>query len=214
MSLTADLKAKMEATVAMVPKEKLDIMLGATQDLIDQKTASKALKVGDKFPSFSLSDANGKKVAGQDVQGEKGTVVSFYRGGWCPYCNLELAALQSNLDEIKSNGFDLVAITPETPDNSLTTSEKHDLKFTVLSDIDNKLAKEAGLVIKLPEPVQSIYSEFGLDVAKHNGNQDFELPMPATYVVNSAGEIIHSFVSEDYTARLDPEDILKVISKA
>ena len=186
-------------------------MLGSTKELQEQKISEKALKKGDKLPAFKLSDATGKEVSSADLLAKGGIVVSFYRGGWCPYCNLELKALQNALSEINAKGYELVAITPETPDNSLSTQEKNELKFSVLSDIDNKYAKEAGLVFQMQEDLRAIYHEFGLDIPKHNGNQDYELPMPATYVVYSEGEIIYSFVAEDYSERADPVDVLKAL---
>jgi len=115
------------------------------------------------------------------------------------------------LSDFEKKGAKLIAITPETPDNSLTTVEKNDLKFEVLSDIDNKLAKKIGLVFQLPESLQEIYNKFGLDLVKHNQNKDFELPMPATFVRNENNEVIYSFVDEDYTKRADILDILEVL---
>ena len=126
---------------------------------------------------------------------------------------MELKALQDILPELGELNTELIAITPETPDNSLTTSEKNELTFFVLSDIDNVYVKSLGLVFQLPEDLQGVYNDFGIDVMKHNGNNDFELPMPATYIVNKDREVIYSFVPEDYTERLDPETILEIIKK-
>ena len=213
MSLTEQLKEKRDATIKSLPADKLVIVKASTDALLADHISSKALKKGQKLPSFSLANVNGEKVNSADLLSNGKLIVSFYRGGWCPYCNLELQALQSHLAEFKELGAQLVAITPETPDSSLTTSEKNELKFHVLSDIDNTYAKELGLVFKMPKDLSDTYKEFGLDVAKHNGNQDFELPMPATYVVDSNGEVLYSFVSEDYTVRLDPEIILDFLKK-
>ena len=211
MSLTEEILALKTAAMGQIPAEKLDVMLSCTNELQEQKISEKALKKGDKLPAFKLSDATGKEVSSADLLAKGGIVLSFYRGGWCPYCNLELKALQNALSEINAKGYELVAITPETPDNSLSTQEKNELKFSVLSDIDNKYAKEAGLVFQMQEDLRAIYHEFGLDIPKYNGNQDYELPMPATYVVNAEGEIIYSFVAEDYSERADPVDVLKAL---
>lgn len=213
MSLTERLKEKRDATIAAVPADKLVVIKASTDELVANQIAEKALKKGQKLPSFSLNNAKGEKVNSDDLLANSKLIVSFYRGGWCPYCNMELSALQSHLSEFKELGAELVAITPEAPDSSLSTSEKNELEFHVLSDIDNTYAKELKLTFQMPEDLQTIYNEFGIDVAKHNGNQDFELPMPATYVVDKSGEILHSFVSEDYTVRLDPETILEVLKK-
>lgn len=117
------------------------------------------------------------------------------------------------LPELKKLNGELIAITPETPDNSLTTSEKNELTFSVLSDIDNTYAKTLGLVFQLPKDLQDVYNDFGIDVKKHNENTNFELPMPATYIVNKDRQVIYSFVPEHYTERLEPEAILEVIKK-
>ena len=104
-----------------------------------------------------------------------------------------------------------MAIAPETPDNSLSTQEKNDLSFEVLSDIGNQVARELGLVFTLPEYLRPVYQSFGIDVAAHNGDENFELPVPATYVVTPEGKIVHHFVNVDYKQREDPENILAVL---
>ena len=127
---------------------------------------------------------------------------------------MELQALQGILPELDKFDAGLVAISPETPDNSLTTSEKNEISFSILSDLNNTYAKSLGLVFKMPEELQELYSgAFNIHVDVHNGNEDYELPMPATYVVNEKREIIYSFTPEDYTERLDPEVILKVLKE-
>lgn len=208
MSLKDQLEAVKKRTIENVPAQKLEIMFAATQQLQDQHLSQSALKKGDQLPSFKLSDATGLQLTSTDLLSQGGIVLSFYRGGWCPYCNLELKALQEILPEIEAKGYQLVAITPEIPDHSLTTSQKNELKFAVLSDIGNHFAKEMGLVFQMPEDLRALYHSFNLDVSKHNGNTDYELPMPATYIINSEGKITFSFIPEDYTERLEPSAIL------
>jgi peroxiredoxin len=140
-------------------------------------------------------------------------VISFYRGGWCPYCNFELRALQQILPELKELGANLVAITPETPDNSLTTPEKNEVAFDILTDYDNNYARELGLVFKMPKDLQEVYGSFGIDVEAHNENPNFELPMPATLVVGANREVLYAFVSEDYTKRADTTAILEILKQ-
>ena len=211
MTLTETLKSVNSQNRTKIPAEVLAVMDEATQQLIDKGLSSQVLKVGDTFPDFSLVNVHNKEMSLDLVSGSKATIISFYRGGWCPYCNIELKALQGALAEFKSKGASLVAITPETPDSSLTTSEKNELEFEVLSDINNDLAKQIGLVFQLPPALQSIYDKFGIDVAKHNKNESFELPMPATFVLNENNEIVYSFVNEDYTKRADIEAILAAL---
>ena len=192
MKLTEELKAKREAAAINIPQEKYSVMQASTQELKEVKLSEGSFKTGDIIKSFELPNAKGETVKSSVLLKDGPIVISFYRGGWCPYCNMELRALQSVLDDIKDLGASLVAISPETPDNSLTTSEKNELTFNVLSDIDNAYAKELGLVFQMPKDLRDVYHSFNLDVPKHNGNDDYELPMPATYIVNQQGKIFYS----------------------
>lgn len=198
---------------AMAPKEALKIMDKATNDLKKQHFAENTLQVGDVFPDTALLNIKGNKQSISQLYKEQPLVITFYRGGWCPYCNMQLRTLQQVLPDFKTNGASLIAITPETPDNSLTTKEKNNLDFEVLSDIDNVFAKQIGLAFTLPEDLKILYNKFGLDVKKHNGNENFELPVPATFVVDKGGKIVYRFIDEDYTKRAEPSDILTALQK-
>ena len=213
MNLTQELNAFKEQFKTSQPEEIKAVMAQATIDLIDSQLAENSLGEGDKIPNFSLPNAVGKEVTLESLLNKGALVISFYRGGWCPYCNMELRALQQALPEIEANGATLVAISPETPDNSLSTQEKNELTFEVLSDRNNLLAKQLGLVFTLPESLRPIYSNFGIDIPAHNGDRTFELPLPATYVVAADGTVIYRFATGDYTERLDPAEIVKVLKK-
>jgi len=208
MSTLKDAIAAYEVMKAeKVPADKLAIMNQATVDLVATEIDKQALKTGDKVPAFSLPNQNNDEMS----LPESLVVLNFYRGGWCPYCNFELGALQKLVPEFEVAGANLIAITPETPDHSMSTKEKHELSFDILSDAGNKVAKQFGLVFTLPTEIQSIYDVFGIDVNKHNGDESFELPIPATYVINSAGEIVYHFVNSDYTQRSEPSDVLAAV---
>ncbi|MFT6961100.1 MAG: peroxiredoxin [Flammeovirgaceae bacterium] len=209
MNLLEELKAKKEASAKKIPVEKRAIMANSINQLVENGLAKGALNVGDQMMDFTLPNALGKNVSFAERVQKGKVVISFYRGGWCPYCNMELRALQEILPEIESLNSSLMAISPEVPDESLNTSEKNELSFDVLSDIDNKLAKEIGLVFQMPADLREVYQTFNIDVSKHNGNEDYELPLSATYVVNQNGIIEYAFGSEDYTERADPQEILK-----
>ncbi|ELS03536.1 Peroxiredoxin [Xenococcus sp. PCC 7305] len=211
MNLTEELTNFRAQFKANQPEEIKEVMAQATTDLMNAKISEQSLKVGDIVPNFSLPDAVGNILELQTVLGKGAVVISFYRGGWCPYCNLELRALQQSLPEIKTLGANLIAISPETPDNSLSTSEKNELTFDVLSDSKNQVAKQFGLVFTLANELRPIYNQFGIDIPAYNGDNTFELPIPATYVVASDGKIIHSFVNVDYTQRLDPREIITAL---
>ena len=186
-------------------------MAKATQDLIDSGIVNQTLQVGDKIPAIQLPNASGQSVDVNQLLKSGPVVISFYRGGWCPYCNFELKALQSKLPEIQALGAQLVAISPETPDHSLSTREKNELEFEVLSDVGNTLAREFGLVFTLSETLRPLYSQFGIDIPKHNGDETFELPLPATYVVATDGTIALAFADPDYTRRLEPTTVIEAL---
>ncbi len=195
------------------PETTKTIMAQATQDLIDTGITDQSLKVGSQIPSIILPNATGQIVKVNQLLETGPVVISFYRGGWCPYCNLELKALQAKLPEIKALNASLVAISPETPDHSLSTTEKNALDFEVLSDVGNQVARAFGLVFTLPESLRPLYTKFGIDLPAYNGDDTFELPIPATYVIASDGMITLAFVDPDYTKRLEPIEIITALQK-
>ena len=187
-------------------------MIEATKELKEDQISLEALKEGDDILPFCLPNALGNKVMLQDELNKYSFIVlNFYRGEWCPYCNLELKALQNILPQLKTLNANLIAISPQTPNASLSTKEKNDLEFEVLSDWDNAIAKEFGLVFSLSKKLRPIYESFNIDIETSNNDDSYELPMPATYVLNSEGIIVYAFVEEDYTKRLEPQKILDVI---
>ncbi len=211
MSLQQELNNLSQQMQQKLSDDVKKIMAKTAQELIDSQISEKALKKGDKIPSFALPNTTGKLVNINDILATSKAVISFYRGGWCPYCNLELKALQQRLPEIKQAEATLVAISPQTPDNSLSTVEKHELTFEVLSDVGNNVAKEFGLVFTVPEILRNIYHSFGIDLPKSNGDDSYTLPLPATYIVDRDGTIIYSFVDTDYTKRVDTQEIIDIL---
>lgn len=191
--------------------ETLAVMDRVTEDLQQSGLVDRSLKVGDQVPPFSLLNATGKTVDLASLLNQGPVVLSFYRGAWCPYCNLELRALQEVLPQIQALGATLVAISPQTPDYSLSTAEKNDLTFEVLSDVGNGIARRFGLVFQVPEDLRPIYEGFGIDLPAHNGDQTFELPVSATYVIDTNGTIVHGDVNVDYTQRMEPAEIVTVL---
>ncbi len=211
MSLTQELAEFKSKFVEEIPQNVLQAMESAGKTLLESGLADRSLNEGSKMPEFELPNAAGQAVRLSTLLANGPVVVTFYRGGWCPYCNMELRALQNALPEMKSLGASLLAISPETPDNSLSTKEKSHLEFEVLSDVGNRVAKQFGLVFQLPENLRPIYQSFGIDIAAYNGDENFELPLPATYVVDSKRQIVKAFVDVDYTQRLDPADIVAAL---
>lgn len=213
MTLEMQIKKMQEQTLPMIPEDVLNLLLSKTQELVNTGIADKALHNGDKIPQITLPNVNNKEVEVNKYLIEGPIVISFYRGSWCPYCNLELKALQDNLSEIEMAGGKLVAITPELPDNSISSVEKHNLKFEVLSDVGNKIAKEFGLVFNLAEELCPIYKQFDFDIPKYNGDETWSLPIPATYVINKDGVITDCFVDANYTRRMEPLSIIEALKK-
>jgi len=210
--LAAEIQKYQEEFLKEVPEEVKETMFAATQKLQALGISKKALKFGDKAKEFILPNALGKPVSLYQVLDENDfVVVNFYRGEWCPYCNMELNALQNINEELNSLNAKLIAVSPQSPDASLSTMQAHELAFEVLSDSYNKVAKAYGLVFSLAQELRPLYESFGIDIPGLNGEDSYELPMPATYVVNKDKEIIYAFVDEDYTKRAEPQEILEAI---
>jgi peroxiredoxin len=170
----------------------------------------KALKVGARAPDFALPDANGKTIKLSEMLAKGPVVVTWYRGGWCPYCNIALRGFHKSLPEIRSAGANLIAISPETPDNSLTTTEKNHLDFEVLSDRGSKVARAYGVSYKIPKVIADQFKG-RLDLAKYNGDDAGELPLGVTYVIDREGIIRYAFVDADYRKRAEPSDVIAAL---
>ncbi|NJN21141.1 MAG: AhpC/TSA family protein [Leptolyngbya sp. RL_3_1] len=213
MSLTQDLADFKAQFRQNVPADTQSIMAQAGEAIAALGLEAQSLQLGDTLPAITLPNATGEAISLDDRLRQGPLVIAFYRGGWCPYCNLELRALQQALPQIQALGAQLVAITPETPDNSLSTQEKNELTFEVLSDRGNQVARQLGLVFTLPETLRPLYANFGIDLPATNGDDTFELPVPATYVIGAEGKVIHRFVNTDYTQREDPERIVAILQQ-
>ncbi|EWH09151.1 putative peroxiredoxin family protein [Catenovulum agarivorans DS-2] len=192
-----------------IPAEKFAIMLEETEKLIDTGITEQVPKVGSQVANFELKNQNGQaRTLDELLQQHNKLVVTFYRGGWCPYCNLELRAYQQSLSAINEAGAGLVAITPELPDNSLDTAEKNQLEFEVLTDQNASYAKELGIVFSLPESLRPIYSDLGIDIEKHNGQGQFDLPLAATFIIGQNRQVLATYVDADYTKRKEPSEVI------
>ena len=209
-SLSDKLEAQTAKSREKLPENVIEIFAEGIKEVAESGVVEAALKEGDEAIDGQLPDANGNLVKLSDLWAKGPVVAIWYRGGWCPYCNIQLVAMQETLPAIKAAGGTLVAITPETPDNSLTTTEKNKLEFVVLSDAGNQLAHKYGLVFKLPEKVSPLYKQF-IDLSKYNGDESDELPLAATYVIDKAGKIRYSFIDANYTTRAEPADIVEAL---
>ena len=183
-------------------------------DAVEKSGVTKQAKnVGDQAPDFSLPNHKGETVTLTEQLKKGPVVLTWYRGGWCPYCNLQLASYQKILPQLEEMGAQLVAVSPELPDKSATTADKNKLRFTVLTDKKLKVAKQYGIVFKLIPEVGKIYQGF-FDINEYNGADAAadELPLAATYVIGKAGKITYAFLESDYTKRAEPEEILAKVA--
>jgi len=171
----------------------------------------KAVGPGDAAPDFSLPDARGGSVTLSDLLRGGPAVVTFYRGGWCPYRNIQLRGYEAILPQIKALGGNLVAISPQLPDGSLKTAETNALTFHVLSHVANHAARRFGLVYTLPEELRAAMRSNDKALPGINGDDSWDLPVPATYVVGGDGRVALAYIEVDYRRRLEPEAILAAL---
>jgi peroxiredoxin len=198
----------------IIPKPALAVMDAETSRLAATDLASHALKVGDQAPDFMLPDAHGLPVRLHSQLNNGPVVVVFYRGGWCPYCNVHLRGFQRQLPQIRELEAQIIAISPQLPDNSLSTQEKNELAFPVLSDVGNKVARRFGIVSELGNELVKLYRVFGHELEDVNGSSGKrELPVPATFLVDRHGFIRLAHVDVDYTRRLDPDEVIEALKK-
>ena len=213
MSLKQELAEYRAGWFKRVPAERQAIMERHIAQLRNG-LAKTALKVGDRAPSIVLSNARGDTVDVGTLLKRGPVVVAFYRGGWCPFCNLELRAFQRLLPDIEAAGASLVAISPEKPDDSLSTAEKNALTFEVLSDVGQKVGRAFRLVYEFSDELKSAYKEFGLDIpAKNGAPSEWALPISATYIIDRDGVITYAYTDADYRDRADPIDILTILKR-
>ena len=210
--LNALLDVKRKESAEKFTKEKSQMYAEGITSVINSGILDNALNVGDKAPNFTLNNALNKPVSLYKELDKGPVILTWYRGGWCPYCNITLHYLQEKLPEFQKIGATLIALTPELPDNSLSTSEKNHLEFTVLSDVGNTIGKEYGVVFQLTNDVASIY-QAGFGLHEKNGDDSNELPLAATYVIDKQGVIQYAFLDADYRERAEPTEIIEALKK-
>jgi peroxiredoxin len=213
MSLKEQLAEYRAGWYQRVPAERQAIMARHI-DQLRGTIAKTMLKVGDRAPAVVLENAN-EAIVDVNMLLKKGPViVIFYRGGWCPYCNLELRAYQAMLPDFAAAGASLVAISPERPGDTVSTAEKNALTFEVLSDVGQNVGRAFGLVYEFTEELKRAYQGFSLDIPARNGTPDkWALPVAATYVIDRDGSIVYAYTDVDYRDRADPRDVLAVLTK-
>jgi peroxiredoxin len=197
----------------MLSEEDVAVMDKAAEDLAAEMP-SPGLKVGDEAPDFSLPNAQGRRVRLYHALARGPVVLVFYRGAWCPYCNMHLRVLQDALPAIAERGAILIAVTPQTPDKSRGQIEENGIGFELLSDLDSSVAEAYGLNFRVAEALSNLYMDrFGLDLADYNGAGRYALPVPATFVIDQGAIIRAAFADTDYKERMEPADILRALDR-
>lgn len=196
---------------SQVPAEAVTIRQNSFDRITQSNLLKEAVKVGQIAPDFTLPNAQGQAVSLAQLLTKGPVVLVFYRGEWCPYCNLTLRAYQAALSQIEALGASLVAISPQTPDNSLTTVEKKELTFEVLSDQGNQVARNYGLVYKVDDQFKGLLEKFGTDLSTFNGDKSYELPASSTFVIEQSGKVRVAHITPDFTKRLDPSKVIETL---
>lgn len=186
----------------------------ATNELIASGAAGRALKAGDTAPDFALPAPDGTLVSSRDLLLGGPLIISFYRGVWCPYCNMELQALQEALSAFREAGASLVAISPQTRPNSRKSMRENALDFPILSDARNEVAAAFGLRFALPDYLVELYTALKNDLPSFNDDPSWTLPMPGRFVIGQDGVIRYAEVNPDYTRRPEPADMLPAVRAA
>jgi peroxiredoxin len=197
-----------------VPHSVIETMHRATAELIESGVARRAKKAGNLAPPFSLKDPEGNVINSADILERGPLVLSFYLGVWCPYCNMELQALETAKPEFDRYGASLVAISPQTAPNSRKSVRQNKVSFPILSDVKGKVGAGFGLRFHLPDYLVELYRQLKNDLPTFNDDPSWTLPMPARYVIGQDGVILYSEVNPDYTRRPEPDDMIPVLQQA
>ena len=213
-TLESQLQDRQKASGAKSDADTKTAYAAGIQAVRDSGVTEKAVQVGQKAPDFELNNAKGETVKLSTLLASGPVVLTWYRGGWCPYCNITLAALQKALPDIQATGAQLVALTPELPDKSLTTAEKNGLKFQVLTDLNNETAKRYNVAFELTPDVAVRYKKH-FDLLDYNGEKagDTTLPLAATYIIDRDGVVRYAFLDADYRKRAEPSKIVAFLQK-
>jgi peroxiredoxin len=203
---------KMKKSKSSWTAEDKEIMANAS-DIIANELPNPGLKVGEKAPDFSLGNAFGETISLYDELNKGPVILVFYRGSWCPYCNMHLRALQQSLPAFTKHGARLITVTPQTPDKSSEQVKEDGYLFDVLSDLDNKVMKSYKLYFEPPKSLIALYKKHGLTIEEFNGDGRNGLPVPGAFVIDTKGTIQAMQAQTDYKSRMEPQAILDALIK-
>jgi len=209
-----DIFAERKALIAKyVPAETQAVHARVIAELKGKRLAEDVRPVGSKAPAFELNDHNGKPVSSAELLSRGRLVLCFFRGRWCPFCVGQMEAVNLLLPQIERAGASLVAISPQTVQQSFFMVDQHKLRFPLLSDAGNQVARQFGLVYRVPEDQQAIYRRAFVNLPFANGDDSWELPMPATFILNLDSTILYASTDEDYTQRPEPQEIVQRLTQ-
>lgn len=201
-----------ELITKYVPPETQAIHTRAIAELKQSGISDRTLPVGAKAPAFELKDHNGKSVSSAELLGKGRLVICFFRGRWCPFCVGQLEAMNLVLPEIKDAGASLLAISPQTVQQSFFMADQHKLRFPLLSDSNNQVAQQFGLAYRVPDYQESVYRRAMINLPFANGDDSWQLPIPATYILDRDGTTLYASTHADYTERAEPTEILQKLA--
>jgi peroxiredoxin len=205
------LAERKELIAKYVPAETQAIHARAVAELKQKNLAANILPVGAKIPDFQLQDHDGKNLSSADLLAKGNLVICFIRGRWCPFCVAQMEAMNLILPEVTQAGATLVAISPQTVQQTFFMRDQHKLRFPLLSDAGNKVARQFGLTYRVPEEQEAIYRKAFVNLPFVNGDASWELPIPATIVIDRDGTVLYASANEDYTDRPEPTDVVRLV---
>jgi peroxiredoxin len=203
-----------ELIAKYVPAETQAVQAQAVAELKQRNLAANILPVGAKAPSFELQDDDGTIIRSSDLLAHGRLVLAFIRGRWCPFCVGQMEAMNLILPQLEQAGAILAAISPQTVKQSFFMHDQHKLRFPLLSDTDNKVARQFGLTYRVPAAQEAIYRRAFVNLPFTNGDDSWELPIPATFILDRDGTILYASANEDYTERPEPSDIIRVLQES
>lgn len=203
-----------ELIAKYVPAETQAIHAQAVAELKQHNLAANILPVGANAPAFELQDHDGKPVRSTDLLAKGKLVLCFIRGRWCPFCVGQMEAMNLILPQIEQAGASLIAISPQTVKQSFFMHDQHKLRFPLLSDAGNKVARQFGLTYRVPAMQEAVYRRAFVNLPFTNGDNSWELPIPATYIIDRDGTILYASANEDYTVRPEPAEIVDIPGRA
>ncbi|MGO8797216.1 MAG: peroxiredoxin-like family protein [Candidatus Sulfotelmatobacter sp.] len=202
-----------ESIAKYVPPETQAVHARVIAELKRQRLAANILAVGLKISDFQLQDHDGKNVSSADLLARGRLVLCFIRGRWCPFCVAQMEALNLALPEIETSGATLAAISPQTVQQSFFMRDQHKLRFPLLPDAGNKIARRFGLTYRVPDEQKALYQRAFVNLPFVNGDDSWELPIPATYIIDRDGTVLYAFGNEDYTERPEPAEIVNFLGR-